>query len=69
MLLSVRRYRADSSVSPSDHVAAGGGDDEDFFHYDSILNPPQHGAQPLASVDETCVTGVRAGSWVPRVRS
>jgi len=59
VLLSVRRYRAAASVSP----AAQGDEEaeEDFFQYESILNPPQHGAEPLPPVDEPCVAGVRAG--------
>ena len=62
MLLSVRRYRAAASVSPAAQVALGEEEDEDdFFSYESLLNPPQHGAEAIAPVDEPCVAGVRAG--------
>ena len=62
MLLSVRQYRAAASVSPAPHVSLGEEEEEeDFFSYESLLNPPQHGAEAMAPVDEPCVAGLRDG--------
>ena len=59
VLLSVRRYRAAASVSPADHIREE--EEEDFFSYESLLNPPQHGVEAIAPVDEPCVAGLRDG--------
>ena len=62
VLLSVRRYRAAASVSPAPHISLGEEEEEeDFFSYESLLNPPQHGAEAMAPVDEPCVAGLRDG--------
>ena len=62
VLLSVRRYRAAASVSPAAHITAGDEvEEEDFFSYESLLNPPQHGAAAIVPVDEPCVAGFRDG--------
>lgn len=62
VLLSVRRYRAAASVSPAPQVSLGEEEEEeDFFSYESLLNPPQHGAEAMAPVDEPCVAGLRDG--------
>ena len=62
VLLSVRRYRAAASVSPAAHITVGEEEEEeDFFSYESLLNPPQHGAEAIAPVDEPCVAGLRDG--------
>lgn len=53
VLLSVRRYRSASSVSPATHVPGLDDDDEDsFFQYESMLSPPQHEAEAIAPVEE-----------------